>query len=56
MHFTREEKHGLSANSVTEHSLFFFFFCSSMRRRRGKGFDERQEEDVRMYYLFLGLC
>lgn len=24
MHFTRGEKHGHSANSVTEHSPFFF--------------------------------
>lgn len=43
MHFTGEEKHGYSANSVTVHSPFFCFF---LRRRQRKGFDKRQE-DVR---------
>lgn len=60
MHFTREEKHGHSANSVTVHSPFFFFLLLS-ETGHGKGFDKRQW-DVRCIrgghsgYLSLGLC
>lgn len=47
MHFTREEKHGHSANSATEQSSFFLLLSEKEAgRRSGKGFDERQE-DVR---------
>lgn len=44
MHFTREEKHGHSANSVTVHSPFFL--RRKHRGRKERSSDKRQE-DVR---------